>query len=55
MKCGKQDRPFGRSRGRLSMQAYNEEGSGPPGVKSGKGCQGQQEKLLQVHQQQMED
>jgi len=38
----------------LSMQGCNEEGQGPPGTEAGKGCQRQQEGLLQVHQQQKE-
>ena len=37
-----------------SMQGCNEEGQGPPGIEAGKGCQKQQEGLLQLHQQQKE-
>ena len=37
-----------------SMQGSTEEGQGPPGTEAGKGCQRQQEGLLQVHQQQKE-
>jgi len=33
-----------------SVQGCNEEGQSPPGIESGKGCQGHQEGLLQVHQ-----
>ena len=32
----------------------DEEGQGPPGIEAGKGCQKQQEGLLQLHQQQKE-
>ena len=38
-----------------STQGCDEEGKGPPGIEAGKGCQKQQEALLQVHQQQTED
>ena len=37
-----------------SMQGCNEEGQGSPGIEAGKGCQKQQEGLLQLHQQQKE-
>ena len=37
-----------------SIQRCNEEGQGPPGIESGKGCQKQQEGPLQLHQQQKE-
>ena len=37
-----------------SMQRCDEEGQGPPGIEAGKGCQKQQEGLLQLHQQQKE-
>ena len=37
-----------------SMQGCDEEGQGPPGIEAGKGCQKQQEGLLQLHQQQKE-
>ena len=37
-----------------SMQGYDEEGQGSPGIEAGKGCQKQQEGLLQLHQQQKE-
>ena len=37
-----------------SMQGCDEEGQGPPGIETGKGCQKQQEGLLQLHQQQKE-
>ena len=33
-----------------SMQGCNEEGQGPPGIEAGKGCQKQQEGLLQLRQ-----
>ena len=33
-----------------SMQGWKEVGYGPTGIKSGKGCQRQQEELLQVPQ-----
>jgi len=33
-----------------SMQGCKEKGQGPPGIESGKGCQKQQEGLLQLHQ-----
>ena len=36
------------------MQRCNEDGQGPPGIEAGKGCQKQQEGLLQLHQQQKE-
>ena len=38
-----------------SMQGCDEEGQGPPGIEAGKGCQKQQEGLLQLHQQQKEE
>ena len=38
-----------------NMQGCDEEGQGPPGIEAGKGCQKQQEGLLQLHQQQKED
>jgi len=37
-----------------SMQGCDEEGQGSPGIEAGKGCQKQQEGLLQLHQQQKE-
>ena len=37
-----------------SMQGWDEEGQSPPGIEAGKGCQKQQEGLLQLHQQQKE-
>ena len=37
-----------------SMQGCDEEGQGSPGTEAGKGCQKQQEGLLQLHQQQKE-
>ena len=37
-----------------SVQGCDEEGQGPPGIEAGKGCQKQQEGLLQLHQQQKE-
>ena len=37
-----------------SMQGCNEEGQRPLGIEVGKGCQKQQEGLLQLHQQQKE-
>ena len=39
---------------RQNMQGCNKEGEGPPGIEAGKGCQKQQEGLLQLHQQQKE-
>jgi len=33
-----------------SMQGCHEEGQSPLGIEAGKGCQKQQEELLQVHQ-----
>ena len=38
-----------------SVQGWDEESQGPPGIEAGKGCQKQQEGLLQLHQQQKED
>jgi len=35
-----------------SMHACDEEGQSPPVIEAGKGCQKQQEGLLQLHQQQ---
>jgi len=35
---------------RQSMQRCNKEGQGAPGIESGKGCQKQQQGLLQVDQ-----
>ena len=37
-----------------SMQGCDKKGQGPPGIEAGKGCQKQQEGLLQLHQQQKE-
>ena len=37
-----------------SMKGYDEEGQSPSGIEAGKGCQKQQEGLLQLHQQQKE-
>jgi len=37
-----------------SLQGCDEEDQGPPGIETGKGCQKQQEELLQLHQQQKE-
>ena len=37
-----------------SVQGCDEEGQGSPGIEAGKGCQKQQEGLLQLHQQQKE-
>jgi len=37
-----------------SVQECNEEGQSPPGIEAGKGCQKQQEGILQLHQQQKE-
>jgi len=37
-----------------SMQGCDEEGQVSPGIEAGKGCQKQQEGLLQLHQQQKE-
>ena len=33
---------------------FSKEGQSPPGIEAGKGCQKQQEGLLQLHQQQKE-
>ena len=38
-----------------SVQGCNNEGQTPPGIEAGKGCQKEQEGLLQLHQQQKED
>ena len=38
-----------------SVQGCDEEGQSPPETVAGKGCQKQQEGLLQLHQQQNED
>ena len=37
-----------------SMQGCDEEGQGSPGIEAGKGCQKQEEELLQLNQQQKE-
>ena len=37
-----------------NVQGCYEEGQSPPGIEAGKGCQKQQEGLLQLHQQQKE-
>ena len=39
----------------LSVHGWDWESQIPPGVESGEGCEGRQEELLQVYQQQKED
>lgn len=39
----------------LVLQGQGQESQGQPGLESGEGCEGQQERLLQVHKEHKED
>lgn len=54
-KVGKTGNPGGILRSYPSKQIQAQENQSPPGVKSGKNCEVQHERLLQVYQQQHED